>query len=210
MKVTLQLTLLAFLLSSISSNAFTYKASIENIVLRHVNDNEYYVSARSGLNFRNKPKGEVLGKFALNTKLRVIENTNIFEKIIDGKNTVEGEWVGVEKDKDTVYVFSAYLSTTLSGSDLKVYYTNPYYNYENDVRQGFINISDSYYDILESNSNEILYKRDLRKDTIQLDEKQRSRLLRKLDISEDDTAFIYNFPLDSIIAYKIKNLPVIA
>lgn len=210
MKATLQCTLLALLYNLNPSNALILKTIKDDVVIQTAKDNEYYVSARSGLNYRDKPKGEVLGKFALNTKVKVIKNTKIFEQKIDGKNTVDGEWVGVEKDMDTVYVFSAYLSATLTAPDLKVYYTSPYYNYENDIRQGFINISDSYYNILEAHSKKILYKSDLRKDTIQLDEKQRSRLLQKLDISEDDTAFIYNFPLDSIIAYKIKNLPVIA
>ena len=210
MKVTLQFTLLALLLNLIPSHALILKTIKDDVVIQAANDNEYYVSARSGLNYRDRPKGEVLGKFALNTKVKVIENTKIFEQIVDGKNTVDGEWVGVEKDMDTVYVFSAYLSPTQTESDLKVYFTSPYYNYENDIRQGFINISDSYYNILAAQSTNILYESDLGKDTIHLDKKQRSRLLRKLDISEDDTAFIYNFPLDSVIAYKIKNLPVIA
>lgn len=70
-----------------------------------------YVIAKSGLNYRKEPKGEIIGKFDYSKKIEIILHSNIFEKIIDNKEIKRGEWLGVKFNNDTVYVFSAYLSS---------------------------------------------------------------------------------------------------
>jgi len=75
-----------------------------------INESEYlYVNASSGLNYRKTPKGEILGKFKNNDKLKIVKHTNIHEEIKDDDNYLKGEWVGVQNLKDTVYVFDAFL-----------------------------------------------------------------------------------------------------
>ena len=72
--------------------------------------NEKYISAESGLNFRDKPRGKILGKFEYAEKVQVISNTNVFETLNDKGETKEGEWLGLKHNNNTVYVFGAYLS----------------------------------------------------------------------------------------------------
>ncbi len=76
-------------------------------------NNTYYINAPSGLNYRKKPKGDVLGKFEYNEKVTVIERTNIFSEIRD-HTIIKGEWVGILLEKDTVYVFDGFLSLTVN------------------------------------------------------------------------------------------------
>jgi len=71
---------------------------------------DFYVIATSGLNYRAKPKGELLGKFTLNTKVKIIERTGIYQEIKDEGQTKDGEWVGVQKEESVVYVFDAFLN----------------------------------------------------------------------------------------------------
>lgn len=70
-----------------------------------------FVSAENGLNYRDTPKGKVLGKFPYNSKILVIKKTGIKESILDEGKTVKGEWVGVSLAQDTVYVFNAFLDS---------------------------------------------------------------------------------------------------
>ena len=85
----------------ISSEAETNKKKIAS-----QNHYSLYVSAKSGLNYRDKPKGKVLGKFPINKLLKVVEDTKILDKVIDEGKTLKGKWLGIEKEKDTVYVLS--------------------------------------------------------------------------------------------------------
>lgn len=65
-----------------------------------------YVTAKSGLIYRDKPKGKYLGRFELNSRISVVEHTNIFQEIKDENETIKGEWVGVKLDENkVVYVF---------------------------------------------------------------------------------------------------------
>ncbi len=73
-----------------------------------------YVIARSGLNYRKDPQKAIMGKFEYGKKLEIIEHTAAFETIVDDGKSIEGEWLGVRFSKDTVYVFSGFLSDTLS------------------------------------------------------------------------------------------------
>src|SRR5690606_28178861 len=83
-----------------------------------------FVSANSGLNYRDIPNGRILDKFPLNTQLKVIDSTKIFEQIEDNGKIVKGEWLGVEKDNDTVYVISSFLSDFYNYSDIKIFYAS--------------------------------------------------------------------------------------
>lgn len=174
-------------------------------------DDDYYVSAKSGLNFRASPKGKVLGKFPLNAKLKVIEYTNIFEEITDEGKRLKGEWVGVEKEQDTVYVFNEFLSPDYVFSDLNIYYASPYYKQENgETDTGFLNMSESYFYNKAEEAGSLLTANNFLKDTVKLNENQRNRLLKILGISESDKVFLYETVTDSIMVYNIKELPAIA
>lgn len=72
-----------------------------------------YVTAKSGLIYRDKPQGKYLGKLEFNRKISVIEYTNILQEIKNGDKTIRGEWVGVKLDKNkVVYVFNGFLADT--------------------------------------------------------------------------------------------------
>ncbi|MBJ2175857.1 hypothetical protein JBL43_16505 [Aureibaculum sp. A20] len=212
MKTSIQLTIIFIALSlyanAMTSNVIMYQQTDTTVI--NVNT-EYYVSAKSGLNYRDTPNGAILGKFLLNKQLKVVHKSNVFDQITDGNKTIQGEWLGVAKELDTVYVFSTFLSSHLTQSELKIYYASPYFVDNNRARQSFINMSESYQDYsYDDETPTILYQKDIGKDTIPFDKKQRLKFLKKLKISELDTVFIFNLNLDSIIKYKVKNLPLIA
>lgn len=71
-----------------------------------------FINAPSGLNYRDQPKGKILGKLNNNDEVIIIEHTAIFTEIIDENKPIKGEWVGIRIKKDTVYIFDAFLSTT--------------------------------------------------------------------------------------------------
>lgn len=86
----------------------------------HLNKKEIrFVSAENGLNFRDKPKGTILGKFEYNKELEIVKRTGILEQIDDDGKTKKGEWTGVLNNKDTVYVFSGFLTITKDVSYIK-------------------------------------------------------------------------------------------
>jgi len=87
------------------------------VIQTNQNIEEKFVIAKSGLNYRKKPKGEVMGKFEYSEKLQIIEHSNVFERINDNDEIKKGEWLGVKVNNDTAYVFSAYLSDE-KGDDL--------------------------------------------------------------------------------------------
>ena len=70
---------------------------------------EYYVTAKSGLNYRKEPNGKVLGKLHYGEKLLIIKHTNVFETIKDDNNSLKGEWLIAKQNNDSVYVFGGYL-----------------------------------------------------------------------------------------------------
>ena len=172
-----------------------------------------YVISRSGLNYRDLPNGNILGKFPLNLQLKIIEYTKIADQIKDGEKTIKGEWVGVEKNSDTVYVFNGFLSYSYVQSDIKLYYASSSYK-ENDgkTRTAFLNLSETYFYNKNGNRNKtsILTESDLTKDTIRLNQNQKKKLITELKISESDKVFIYLMKNDSILSFNIKDLPAIA
>ncbi|MFZ3565274.1 hypothetical protein [Tenacibaculum finnmarkense] len=73
-----------------------------------------YITAKSGLIYRDKPKGKQLGKFEFNDQIMISEHSKVFQEIMNGNKTVKGEWVGTEIKGKTVYVFSGFLSDNIN------------------------------------------------------------------------------------------------
>ncbi len=185
-----------------------------------------YVIARSGLNYRDMPKGNVLGKFPLNTNLRIIEHTKISDQIKDDKKIIKGEWVGIlryltNQKFDTVYVFNGFLSHNYVLSDIKLYYASSFYKEKDGrTRTAFLNLSETYFkdayfkDAYNENGNKnrksIFTENDLEKDTIRLNKSQRNKFLKFSNISESDKVFVYLISSDEIQVFNVKDLPAIA
>ena len=108
----------------------TISCENKDSAVNKANELDFYISAISGLNYRALPKGKILGKFLLNTKVSVVERTGVFQEIKDGENLLQGEWVGVKKTEDTVYVFDGFLSKEKIFLDLEV--TKVMEDYYND------------------------------------------------------------------------------
>lgn len=70
-----------------------------------------YVTAKSGLNYRKEPNGEVIGKFNYGEKLQIEEHTNVFENINDDNIAITGEWLGIKVKNEMYYTFGAYLKS---------------------------------------------------------------------------------------------------
>lgn len=174
-----------------------------------------YVTAKSGLNFRIKPKGKVLGKFPLNTLVKVIFKTSVKDTIQDEREIITGTWVGVAHKKDTVYVFDGFLSEDKVLSDIKLYYVSASYtSKKGDLKTGFVNISDCFFKYqFDTNGNivkkPILAIDNYSKDTILLNQKERLKFLKRTNIKESDSLFIYNFN-GNVTTFLVKNLQVIA
>ncbi len=175
-----------------------------------------FVIAKSGLNYRASPKGTILGKYPLNTQLKVIEYTKITDQVKDTEKTITGEWVGIEKDKDTVYVFNGFLSSDPIVSDTQLYYASSYFKENNGAtRTAFLNVSETYFEntTLENGDREeniILSSDNISQDTIRLNLNQRKKFLEKTKISELDNIYIYGIGSDTIKTYSIKDLQAIA
>ncbi|MCL5247453.1 hypothetical protein M4I21_16655 [Cellulophaga sp. 20_2_10] len=73
-----------------------------------------YVNAESGLNYRDKPNGKKIGKFNFNDKLIIESHSGVFQKINDGANSLNGEWVSTLLHNKKVFVFNSFLSDTKS------------------------------------------------------------------------------------------------
>ncbi|WP_165749754.1 right-handed parallel beta-helix repeat-containing protein [Cellulophaga sp. Z1A5H] len=169
----------------------------------------YFVNAKSGLNYRATPKGKIVGKFPINTKVTVIKYTKVFDEITDDGKVLKGEWVGIQQKTDTVYVFNSFLSSSPTDLELKIYELSPYYKEENgDTRTAFVNLSDTYFSSIKYDN--MLLNQEITSDTIVLNLKQRALFLKKINISDADTIFIYEIENDTVYSYNVKNLPLIA
>ncbi|SEL08286.1 SH3 domain-containing protein [Aquimarina amphilecti] len=92
-----------------NEDSTTYEKSTE---IKELNNNIKYVIAKSGLNFRKKPKGKIIGKFEFGEKVEVVKKTNIFESITDENKQIKGEWLGVltKNQSNVKYVFGGFLA----------------------------------------------------------------------------------------------------
>lgn len=211
--------------SSISQQAKT--TGISDSAITSLKPSTFYVKAKSGLNYRDKPKGEILGKFLMNYKLKVIERTNLFEAITDEEKTVKGEWVGIEKGTDTVYVFDAFLSPKpikdesleetmiserpRSNTELAIYELQIYEKKSEKVP--YIILTDRYH-YIEHPDSMVVADQYLGTHNIAnyhtLNSKFRKRFLDRKDIKETDQVFIYHYGLDTVMIHLVRDLPLIA
>ncbi|WP_165748741.1 SH3 domain-containing protein [Cellulophaga sp. Z1A5H] len=87
------------------------RENLKNIIEKTEQRIDYtYVIAKSGLNYRTEPNGDVIGKFKFGNKLNIIKNTGITKYIYDNGYIIKEEWLGIESQNDTVYTFGGYLS----------------------------------------------------------------------------------------------------
>lgn len=169
----------------------------------------FFVNAKSGLNYRESPKGKRIGKYPLNTQLTVIEYPKVLDQITDGDKVLKGEWVGVQNRTDTVYVFNAFLSPTPVSFDFNIYKLDPYYKDNNGhIRTAFVNLSETYFE--NKKPNDVLFFQKELKDTMRLNIKQREKFLKEVNVQETDSVFIYDLEKDKVQSYKVESLPLIA
>ncbi|ADV47505.1 hypothetical protein Celal_0152 [Cellulophaga algicola DSM 14237] len=171
-----------------------------------------FVIAESGLNYRSEPNGTILGKFAWREKVEYLYETGVRQKITDNYVEVEGTWVAVKQKNDTVFVFDYFLSDTAPYySKTKLYYAEAYYSSilqpskEKDIRQAFVNVSESFY--MPKN---FIERKDLRKDTIHFKDKQRREFLKRMNYSDKDSIFIYDLKSGIVKKHLVGNTPIMA
>ncbi|AIZ42463.1 SH3 domain-containing protein [Cellulophaga baltica] len=70
----------------------------------------YYVIAKTGLIYRDKPKGKRLGNFGFGSKLKILEKTGVFQEIKNDKKPLKGEWVKIANYNTVAYAFDGFLS----------------------------------------------------------------------------------------------------
>ncbi len=194
----------------------TKKASIENI-FRSIERNQIkkdstikYIIATSGLNYRKKPSGEILGKLPLNTKVTIIERTGIFQEIIGEEKPIKGEWVGVlfRNLSKRVYVFDAFLSEKKYVKPLTIF---DFQSYQvKNKNYGFVVLTDSY----PWNNNKKIIKTEFLGNTPikhhELKNRYRKNFLHSMKIKETDKVYIYNYKLDELKEFTVKELPLVA
>lgn len=170
----------------------------------------YYVSATSGLNFRETPKGSILGKFDVNTRLKIIEKTDVFEEIVDDGKVLKGEWLGVKNGEDTVYIFSAFLSSSFTYSDLKLYEATPFRKRDTLISDAFVNVSESFPWSFKKGDISIFPKAQIGKDTIRFSADRKKEFLKMMTISSSDSLYLFNMQTDSVFKYTIDDLELVA
>ncbi len=218
MKFNLQLTLLSIIIilfccnNSITAQNINDKKKQVNLSKDlNAKKNIYkYVTASSGLNYRDKPNGKLLGKFNWRDKVKYLFDTEYKQKIIDNYSEIEDIWVAIEHKKDTVFVFNYYLSNyEPSISRIKLYYAEAYYSSilkpsnKKDIRHAFVNVSQSFY--MPKN---FIDKKDLQKDTIHFNPKKRAEFFKRMNYSNKDTLFIYDIATGLVKKHPIKTTPL--
>lgn len=178
-----------------------------------------YVNASSGLNFRDAPDGNILGKFPLNTRVQLLENTGITMELIDAGATIKGTWVKVIVHQSSGYVFSGFLSEDFIETVYQDYMNDlgimPISSSEIGNRKipAFISLTDgdwynrfpkvvAEYQKESTSTNKELY--------YYLKGKERADFLANRDIKESDNLYIYNFQTDDLTVAVIKEIPLLS
>jgi hypothetical protein len=171
--------------------------------------NEYLiVNKKQGIAYFNAPKGKLIGTLQLNTQIEVVEHTTIFDAQLNSKDSTKGEWLGINYNNDTVYVKNSNLGNDFTYSELKMYWASPFQIYGNQPLSGFINISEPYEYNYDSEEVQILDKNSIGNDGIQLNQKQKIKFLKSVQISPMDSIFIYNIALDTIYKFSVESMPM--
>ncbi len=171
-----------------------------------------YISAPSGLNFRDAPQGRILGKFPFNTYIGIIQQTGVYDTIQDAGKQITGEWLEVRTYKEPVYVFDAFVSETYTEfsppvSDIVVYPVMSY-DKENSV---FISLGDARMGNYEDQNAKTLNLNFTRENEwAHLSKKDRRDYLKFLKLNEHDLVHVYDYYNNEHYRFKINELPLIA
>ncbi|MGJ8684394.1 MAG: SH3 domain-containing protein [Nonlabens sp.] len=180
-----------------------------------------YVNAPSGLNFRDVPDGEVLGKFPLNTRVEIIESTGFIKTIEDNGKRIQGNWVKVGVHKAIGYVFDGFLSDDYVDvahkeyvNDLSIMTVNGYEIGDHDIA-AFISLTDGYWNnrfpkVLAEYENENNKNQDSKELVYYLKGKERTQFLSNREIKETDNLYIYNYLNDNLKVVEVKDVPLLS
>lgn len=201
------------------SEIVTNNYSLEDTAIE-VQDPVYkYVNAPSGLNFRDAPDGEILGKFPLNLRVQIIDSTGIYKTVQDEAKTLTGEWVKVRVDQTSGFVFSGFLTDQETKVDyssfeneLSVLTINGYEIGDRKIA-AFISLTDGYW---ANNFPKLIaeYQEDLENENhgkelyYYLKGKERAKFLSNRDIKETDKLYIYNYLTGDLKVNEVKNVPL--
>ncbi|SFW57481.1 SH3 domain-containing protein [Cellulophaga fucicola] len=190
----------------------------------------YFVTAKSGLNYRDAANGKILGKLPYLAEVKIVAYTGIFDEIKDENKLIKGEWVGVQQNNKTVYVFNAFLSTskievtqeqnTILNKDQENLYagfkvfdlTN---NSDIENSPGFVNLSE-LLDYEEEQGVSMVPEKYLESISIEesrsylkIEDTYRDYFFKNTKISKTDKLFIYNYKLDVLLTFNLKDLDVV-
>ncbi|WP_397362348.1 hypothetical protein [Olleya sp. R77988] len=173
----------------------------------------FYVSANSGLNYRDQPNGKILGKIEINTPITIAKKSGVFETIKDFEKEIKGEWVGIYKGNDTVYVFDAFLSKNKVNGEFQ--YVQPklkdstltilsLHGYERQQNKW------SYFLALADNPNDYLYNPEKLDDETYtaFNKEERLKFFKTNKINQLDTVFVYS--INKIYKLVVKDLGVVS
>lgn len=201
--------------STRSKNNAVIKSEIITVNQDEVLEVYKYVNAPSGLNFRDKPDGEILGTFPNNLRLKIIANTGI-EKIIKDKGLlIKGEWVQVSMDNTEGFVFDGFLSNEAIDIDynnrinnLSILTINGYEIGNQDLT-AFISLTDGYW----NNKFPKTQSEDVKKNQLKvyyLKGRERAQFLANREIKESDNLYLYNYEIDKLIITKVIDIPLLS
>ena len=128
----------------------------------------YYYILDYSINFRSQPnlRGEIIGKLKLNDKIEILENTNIIQNIDD----ISAYWYKIKFNEIIGYIFGGYIAVNRivididqNGMDDYFYFRFSKIKYEENGI-GFVNILDSYSDIIIYINNEKISTKNIYRD----------------------------------------------
>lgn len=125
---------------------------------------EMFVDAKSGLNYRDTPKGKKIGKLPYKTEVKIVKHSGVYQWVKDEGLIFEGEWVGIQKDNRVVYVWDGFLSKNKPIDNYKVFkyetvlcYCFGKYDPKKYTQQQLKNISDYFVNDLGKSSSLFFY-----------------------------------------------------
>ncbi len=176
-----------------------------------------YVSAPSGLNFRDAPEGNVLGKFPDNLRLQILEVTDVTSEVKDLGKKLTGNWVKVRAERAIGYVFDAFLKDEYREiayndyvNELSILSLGMYYD-EKDNYYPFVSLTDDFWSMrfpevareYEEAQNQ---EKTFEEYSFALKGNARNKFLNNREIKESDYLFLYNFKLGKLKTFRVKDL----
>ncbi|MEN8897704.1 MAG: hypothetical protein ABF251_03215 [Nonlabens sp.] len=175
-----------------------------------------YVDAPSGLNFRDVPKGKILGKLPDNLRIQILEVTDVTSDIEDSGKSISGNWVKIKAERAVGYVFDAFLKDEYREieykdtiNELSIFSLSMYYDEENNYYP-FVSLTDDFWNMrfpeVAKEYEENDYQETNKEYSYPVRDKERSKFLNNREIKETDYLFIYNFRKNQLKTFKVKNL----